>query len=146
MKTLLRYVIALYAILIGVGVSAQQIINITDFGATPNTREDCREAFAKAVEACGGKDATIVFPKGEYHFYQAAGEQRTRAMRLHRAKNITIEGSGSEFVFHGNMGIMMIEHCENITVRNLSTDWERTYISQGEFVEVADDHIDLRID
>ena len=55
-------------------------------------------------------------------------------------------GAAYPFVFHGNMGIMMIEHCENITVRNLSTDWERTYISQGEFVEVADDHIDLRID
>ena len=146
MKTILHYAIALYTILVGSNLSAQQIINITDFGATPNSREDCREAFAKAVEACEGRDATILFPKGEYHFYQVAGEQRTTAMRLHRAKNITIEGNGSELIFHGNLGIMRIEHCENITVRNLSTDWERTYISQGEFVEVADDHIDLRID
>ena len=73
MKTILRYAIALYTILVGSNLSAQQIINITDFGATPNSREDCREAFARAVQACGGKDATIVFPKGEYHFYQAAG-------------------------------------------------------------------------
>lgn len=146
MKTILHYAIALYALLVGVGASAQQIIKITDFGASPNSREDCREAFAKALEACEGKDATILFPKGEYHFYQAAGEQCTRAMKLHRAKNLTIDGGGSEFIFHGNMGIMVIDHCENISVRNFSTDWERTYISQGEFVGVADDHIDLRID
>lgn len=146
MKTILHYAIALYALLVGVGASAQQIIKITDFGASPNSREDCREAFAKALEACEGKDATILFPKGEYHFYQAAGEQRTTAMKLHRAKNLTIDGGGSEFIFHGNMGIMVIDHCENISVRNFSTDWERTYISQGEFVGVADDHIDLRID
>ena len=70
MKTILRYAIALYAILVGVGVSAQQIINITDFGATPNSREDCREAFAKAVEACGvrmqpsySQRANIIFIK-----------------------------------------------------------------------------------
>ena len=124
----------------------QRQVFVTDYGAKPDSCEDCCEAFRRAVDACGGKDAVIVFPKGEYHFWQQANEQSTTAMDLRNVENVTIEGNGSEFVFHGNMRILAIEHSSNVVVRNFSTDWERAYISQGEFVEITDSYVDLLID
>ena len=57
-----------------------------------------------------------------------------------------VDGGGSEFVFHGRMKVFHVEDCENVTLRNFSTDWDRPYISQGEFVAVTPQYVDLRID
>ena len=125
---------------------AQQRIRVTDFGAKPNSGEDTRLAFQRAVASCGGKNAIIEFPKGRYDFYQQESEESTTAMHLRDAENITIEGNGSEFFFHGKMRVVLVEQSQGITLRNFSTDWERTYISQGEFVNIQPDYVDLRID
>ena len=124
----------------------QQRLSVTDFGAKPGSGEDTRLAFQRAVKACGGKDAIIEFPKGRYDFYPQEGSDATTAMQLRDAENITIEGNGSEFFFHGKMRVVLVEKSSNVTLRNFSTDWERTYISQGEFVDIQPDHVDLRID
>ena len=67
-------------------------------------------------------------------------------MALRGARNIVVDGGGSEFVFHGRMKVFHVEDCENVTLRNFSTDWDRPYISQGEFVAVTPQYVDLRID
>ena len=114
----------------------QQRIRVTDFGAKPGSGEDTRHAFQRAVEACGGKNAIIEFPKGRYDFWQEEGRESSTAMHLHDVENITIEGNGSEFVFHGKMRVMLVEKSQGVVLRNFSTDWDRPYISQGEFVAV----------
>ena len=124
----------------------QRIIKVTDYGAKPNSREDSREAFRKALEACGGKNAIIEFPKGRYDFWQAEDENSTTAMAIHNAENLTIDGKGSEFVFHGKMRILLVHNSSNVKLRNFSTDWERTYITQGEFMAITDEYVDLKID
>lgn len=121
-------------------------IKLTDYGAKPDSKENTCEAFRRAVKACGGRNAIIEFPKGRYDFWQNPNEDATTAMLLRNAHNITIEGNGSEFVFHGKMRIILVEKSHNITLRNFSTDWDRTYISQGEFVEITDRYVDLKID
>ena len=123
-----------------------QRISVTDFGALPNSREDTREAFARAIEACGGRDAIIEFPQGRYDFWADSLQDITTAMYLRDARNITIEGNGSEFVFHGKMQIVFVERSQGVSLRNFTTDWDRPYISQGEFVAIGDGYVDLRID
>lgn len=124
----------------------QQRIRVTDFGAKPNSGEDTRLAFQRAVESCGGKNAIIEFPKGRYDFFQQEGRESAAAMHLRDAENITIDGCGSEFVFHGKMRVALVEQSQGVALRNFSTDWERTYISQGEFINIQPDYVDLRID
>ncbi|MBQ5875614.1 MAG: hypothetical protein IIW60_07060, partial [Alistipes sp.] len=76
-------------------VQAQQPlrrISVTDFGALPNSREDTREAFVRAIEACGGRDAIIEFPQGRYDFWPDTLQDATTAMYLGNVRNLTIEG------------------------------------------------------
>lgn len=121
-------------------------IRVTDYGAVPDSGAAANGAFARALEACGGHDAVIVFPRGRYDFHPDPDSEQTIAMALRGARNIEVDGGGSEFVFHGRMKVFHVEDCENVTLRNFSTDWDRPYISQGEFVSVTPQYVDLRID
>lgn len=121
-------------------------IRVTDYGAVPDSGAAANGAFARALEACGGHDAVIVFPRGRYDFHPDPDSEQTIAMALRGARNIVVDGGGSEFVFHGRMKVFHVEDCENVTLRNFSTDWDRPYISQGEFVAVTPQYVDLRID
>ena len=147
MKRIFTLIISLVAL--AQVVQAQQPlqrISVTDFGAKPDSREDTRAAFARAIEACGGRDAVIEFPQGRYDFWADSLQDITTAMYLRDARNITIEGNGSEFVFHGKMQIVFVERSQGVSLRNFTTDWDRPYISQGEFVAIGDGYVDLRID
>lgn len=141
-----RFFTLIFLLLFALQTFGQQRIRVTDFGAKPSSGEDTRLAFQRAVEACGGRDAVIEFPKGRYDFWQEAGKESSTAMQLINAHNITIEGNGSEFVFHGKMRVILVEESQGVVLRNFSTDWERPYISQGEFVAIESDYVDLRID
>lgn len=121
-------------------------IRVTDYGAVPDSGAAANGAFTRALEACGGHDAVIVFPRGRYDFHPDPDSEQTIAMALRGARNIVVDGGGSEFVFHGRMKVFHVEDCENVTLRNFSTDWDRPYISQGEFVAVTPQYVDLRID
>ncbi len=147
MKLLTTIISAL--ILFSNTASAQQElkrISIADYGIAPNSRQAANEAFRRALEATGGKNAVISFPKGRYDFWQDFSKPQTTAMELKNLENIIIEGNGSDFVFHGRMKVLHIENCTNFTARNFTTDWERPYITQGEFVRITPEYVDLRID
>jgi len=91
----------------------------------------------------------ITFEKGTYHFYpDKAYEVYSNisnhddvviytAFPLQEFKNLTIDGQGSTFIFHGRMIPFLIENSENITIANVSVDWEVPFHSEG--VIVAND-------
>ena len=119
MKRIFTLIISFVAL--ALTVQAQhpiQRISVTDFGAKPDSREDTSAAFARAVEACGGRDAIIEFPQGCYDFWPDSLQSVPTAMYLRDARNITVEGNGSEFVFHGKMRIAFVERSQNIVLRN----------------------------
>ncbi|WP_282037788.1 alpha-1,3-galactosidase-related protein [Saccharicrinis aurantiacus] len=88
----------------------------------------------------------IKFEKGVYHFYPEKALEMfcyisnhedvvTRtAFPLIDFENITIDGQGSEFIFHGLMIPFIIEGGKNITVKNLSVDWKNPFHSEGTVV------------
>lgn len=125
--------------------AAPQRILVTDFGAKPGSREDAVPAVCKALEACKRHDsAVLVFPRGRYDFYEPAGH--TYGITLDLQKNLTIDGDGSELVFHGIMGISVVSRSENITFRNFSVDWDSPFIVQGVVTESGDEYVDVRFD
>lgn len=128
---------------------AQTGISICDFGGEPNSHTDVMPAVKKALQYCEGRsDIVINFPRGRYDFYPESDniDVADIGFRLSGLKDLTIDGGGSEFIFHGRMGIAVIDSCSNVTMRDFSIDWDRPWISQAEIVASTDDHLDIRID
>ena len=140
-------------------VAVGKVIRVTDFGATPDSRTDAVQCVRAALEACRKESAAIlVFPKGRYDFWP---EQSARIeyfesnttnnnpkicpVVLKGMKNLTIEGNGSEFVCHGRMQPLTLENCTGITVRNLNIDWDIPFAAHAKIMQVAKEHIDIRI-
>ena len=105
------------------------------------------------------KDIKLVFEKGIYHFYndKAFGKYhpitnhdniyRYCAFPLIDASNIEIDGGGSEFIFHGVITPFIVENSENISIKNLSIDWEEPFYLQGEVIanNIEESTIDLKV-
>ena len=131
-------------------VYAENTLQITDFGAKPDSWNDATPAIKRALEACRGQEnITLNFPKGRYDLWPVnfdSDSQATIGFDLRNLKNVTIEGNGSELIFHGRMQIAFIQSCENLNFQNFSIDWDRPYISQAEIVTATDDYLDVKID
>lgn len=61
-------------------------------------------------------------------------------------KNLTIDGGGATFIFHGEIVPFILDGSENVTIKNCSIDWKRPFYSQGEIVRVDDDGIEVKMD
>lgn len=129
---------------------SQQSVSITDFGYTPGSKENVIPALRRAIEKCRTYDSAILtFPNGRYDFSSVSNDPMkiTVGIDLRKMKNITVEGNGSEFIFHGRrMQIANVDSCTNIILRNFSIDWDRPYISQATIVKVSDSFLDVKID
>lgn len=102
---------------------------------------------------------TIVFPKGEYHFFRTCARGKYHAVTNHDngykyfafplegLRNVEIDGQGSAFVFHGVMTPFLVEHSEHITLKNFSIDWEEPFYIQGTVVasDPENSTVDLRL-
>lgn len=132
-------------------------ISVTDYGAKSGSFENAEPAIKKAIEACKKNNkARLVFPKGRYDFWPEYAERRnyfisntssetecpskikTIGLLFEGVKNLTIEGNGSLFVFHGKMITFALDHCENIHLQNIQMDFERPTMSEMTFREVSD--------
>lgn len=149
MTRYLLYISFLCYCLAVAGKSSVPLLNITEFGAVPNSRQSANpaveQAIAKVRKQGGG---TIVFPKGRYDFFQdfCHPDSMTIAFYLLHTRNVTIDGQGSEFIFHGSMRVCKVEGASNTILKNFTVDWERPYISQAEIIAKGDDYLDLSID
>jgi len=129
-------------------VSAQ-VIDVTQFGATPSSFADATESVKKAIEATRGQSKSVLnFPKGRYdfwpedatetHYYISNSSSEVEyplkkqrvGLFLKGLKNITIEGNGSLFVFHGKMITWVLDSSENISIQNLEINYERPGMSE----------------
>ncbi len=126
---------------------SQEYVRITDFGVNPDDTVNVVPAFNKALRSCAGKeDPVLLFPEGTYHFRKESAREVEPGMLLNGIQNITIDGEGSEFVFHGKMQVVSMYNCRNIILKNFSVDWQNPFISQGELLETGDNYIDVGID
>lgn len=146
-----------------------QIIEVATFGVLPNSFADATAGVKKAIEAGKIQEQTVInFPKGRYDFWpdqavetnyyisNSSSEEEFPVKKqkvglfLKGMKNVTIEGNGSVFIFHGKMITWVLDGSENITIRNLSINYERPGMSEmtikqiNETSVVADVHPDSK--
>ncbi|TXG39102.1 right-handed parallel beta-helix repeat-containing protein [Seonamhaeicola maritimus] len=111
---------------------------------TSEISEDATPAVVSRILSAGEKAISeIKFEKGTYHFYPDKGKESFEYISNHcdlmvstpfpieHFKNLTIDGQGSTFIFHGVMIPFLIENSENIEVKNVTIDWHEPFHSEG---------------
>ena len=136
-----------------------KIINIKDFGLEPNKKQDGSFSVLRAMQYCKtNKNTTILFPKGEYEFWPDLAYEKLYCISNHDGdelkriisplidmKDITIDGQGSNFIFHGLAIPFALEKSNNVHIKNINIDWERPTHSQGEIICSSNTNIDIKI-
>lgn len=121
-------------------------VRITDFGITPNTRQNTSIAVQKALEKIKemkGQKCVLFFPKGRYNFFMDGASTKEYyisnhdqdnpkkvGIALESINNLTVDGDGSEFIFHGRMLPISLIDSKTNTLKNFSIDFENPHIQQ----------------
>ncbi len=154
---ILQYLSSFMVMLLMAACAGDETLLITDFGGAAGG-PDCTPAVIKALESArNGKNTTLVFPKGTYHFYPDFGKERYMFVSnndpglkriifpLLQMDNLTIDGQGSEFIFHGMVNPFAIEHSKNIFLKNFSIDFQRPFHSEAIISSVGEGYLDVEI-
>jgi len=113
------------------------------------------DALAKSASA----EPTVVrIPAGTYHFFFEKGLVQTHFVSNHdqenpksvglsfqNLKNVTFDGNGSTFIFHGKMVPVVLKNCENCTLKNFRIDFDHPAISQVKVLENVPDGLTLEL-
>lgn len=136
-----------------------------DHGILPDKGMDCCASISSLLAEIKESNipANIVFEKGRYDFLSenaekipyfisnTASEQEnpdvTKKVVFHMTgmHNLTIEGNDTLFIMHGRCIPFVIDNCQNITIRNISLDYERATMSEMRVTAIGDDYIDFDI-
>lgn len=136
------------------------VINVADFGLKPGTKENAIPAIIKALEECRKHPNSILkFEKGRYDFMidpshtKVYFESNTTndapknlAVLIEDFKGLTLDGDGSEFIFHGAIQPITVDHSSNIIVRNVNIDWDIPLTAQAKVLATSSHNIDMEID
>ncbi len=152
--------LALLFIISGCRNESVSIIRMSDFGLKPNTRENAIPAIKKAVAECKKHPGSVLlFEKGRYDFMIDSTHRRVYfesnttndapknlAILLDECKGLILDGGNSDFVFHGAIQPVTIDHSDNITIKNLNIDWDIPLTAQAKIVATSPKNIDIEID
>lgn len=124
------------------GEAEATVIDATAYGADPSGAKDSAKAIQKAIEAAKQVDGPVIinFPKGEYQIYpdkayerelyisNTVGQDQNYKMKkigflLEDMEDVTVEGNGSLFMFHGKMTTYTTINCKNVKFQNFATDF-----------------------
>lgn len=131
---------------------------LRDYGAIADDGIDDVRAVKKALADCKTLGAKkLVLEKGQYDFYPTfAGERycyisnndeglKRIAFDLKDINDLTIDGQGAQFMFHGFMSPFVLEGSNNIIIKNLSIDYSRTFHSEAIILGYDAEGMDVEI-
>ena len=146
-------VLSLCLVLSCTTLSAQKVYEISAFGLKANSSKNASPVLQKALakikaEYKEGEKVILRFPEGRYEFHEKGAAVREYyisnhdqtnpkkvGIALEDMKNLTLDGQGSEFVFHGRMLPVSLLRSENCLLKNFSIDFENPHIAQVKIVE-----------
>ncbi|MDE6189505.1 MAG: right-handed parallel beta-helix repeat-containing protein [Clostridia bacterium] len=144
------------------------IINAENYSIIPDSDASValQEAFAELAKTDGEK--TLLFKKGEYHFYSdkvysnklfitnTVGDKEWKkgevphlnraAVWLEGQKDLTVDGNGSTFVIHGSMTNVVIKDCLNVKLVNVAFVAENPDMHELKVVAKDKRHVDFQLD
>lgn len=156
----------LVCILFGGTAIAQQkdTVRVSDFGAQPNSYENCVTKLQNAIAECKQSGAKVLsFSNGRYDIWpegairkeyfisntsteaECPSKVKTIGLLFEGLKDLTIAGNGATLMFHGEMTTVALEHCTNMRIQNLHIDFERPAGSEMTFTKVGEGDIEVAI-
>ncbi|MBK3519670.1 right-handed parallel beta-helix repeat-containing protein [Carboxylicivirga marina] len=163
MKLYQKYIVLIFLVL-ATGFQACTnkngiVINVEEYGIKADTQECIVAQINQLIENLDEQPTTIVFPKGRYDFYPDSNYLRPYfetntydvnpkrlGILLDKKSNITIDGQGSEFIYHGHIQPFTLDHSSNITLKNINIDWDIPLTAESEVMEASSSHLLLKID
>ena len=138
----LKIFTTILALLSIIGTYGQKVLDMKDFNI--EGVKDVTPIVVEALEKCKKEGISkLIFPKGTYHFYPTYapeffceitnndnGLKRT-SFPLIDFHDFIVDGNGSDFIYHGKMIPFIIEESSNVTITNLSIDWEVPFALEG---------------
>ena len=129
----------------------EKVYDATSYGVVPNTDADMAglvaQMLAEVKAEAGGKAVTIRFAPGTYHFYPEGAvrkeyyisnhdqhKDRAVGIAVEEFENLTLDGCGADFLFHGRMLPMSVVGTSKCTLRNFSIDFVTPHIAQAEVI------------
>ncbi len=162
MKNTQSVICLIILILIFVGCNQKQvvIIRMADYNLKPDSKENAIPFIIKAMTECKKhSNSILLFEKGKYDFRidpsftKEYFESNTTndgpknlAILIEGCNGLTLDGGGSEFVFHGAIQPITVNHSENITIQNVNIDWDIPLTAQAKVLAISPKNIDLEID
>ncbi|MEC0128027.1 right-handed parallel beta-helix repeat-containing protein [Paenibacillus pabuli] len=140
-------------------------VRLIDYGAMPDSELDTQPAMARAIRAAFEIPGPVVLDcaRGRYHFYpekairapyyisNTTSEEenqdvtKTIAILLKGMNDVTLEGNGSLFIFHGKQTLFLLDKCTNVEIRNLRTDYHQPTVTEMTIISTGKRHFDARI-
>lgn len=68
------------------------------------------------------------------------------AFVLKDLENVTLDFGGAILYMQGKVQPFVIENCKNITIKNVALQYDRSHFTEGEILEIDEEHIRLKID
>ena len=123
-----------------------RIIDVSEFGIVPG--KDVTLELNDLVQSLQEEEnVTLYFPEGQYDFYPDNAFEVYRAVANHDDglkrmafplfghKNLTIEGNGSLFMFHGRMVPFTLDAVSQVNLRNFVIDFIRPFHAELTVIE-----------
>jgi len=131
-----------------------------EFGIVPGSRDDQSGAFRQALQALReAPGSTLVLDKGDYHFWHTGTLPRHFHVSNHDQpvwqpvsiplvdlQNVSIDGQGSTFLFHGKLQPVLVQDSSKVTLRGISIDYAIPHHSQGVITRVGPDAYEINVD
>lgn len=156
MRTSVVYAAILLASLtVSASAGEGRVVDVATFGAKCDGSDTTPAVRAALDEVRRTKAAKLVFSAGRYDFWPDQAVERYLfvsnndeglkriAFSLDGIENLEIDGHGARFVFHGWITPFALDRARDITLKNFSIDWDRTFHNEGKVIEVHDDGLTL---
>lgn len=139
--------------------AGSKVVEMRNYGLVPNTHENLSPKLQKALQdiksqVTPGDKVTLLFESGRYDFHPEGAAVReyyisnhdqdnpkTVGFPLEDWKELTVDGQGADFIFHGRMLPLSLLRSENCTLRNFSIDFETPQITQVKVLKNGEEGI-----
>lgn len=151
MRTNFLYFFIFIFLLSGISVQGKNY-DLRKYGLKANSTENSAPLLSAAIkkilsEHQGNTPIVLKFAKGNYHFYPTTELEREYyisnhdqsnpkkvGIALEGLENLTLDGQGADFIFHGRMLPLSVIDCKNCSFENFSIDFENPHITQMKVV------------
>ena len=153
MKKTMTCWLALLLIGLCPALQAQKVYEAARFGLKADSKKNAAPLVQKMLdriqaEVTPEEEVIIRFEEGQYEFHEKGAAIRTYYISNHDQtlpkkvgislegwKNLTLDGQGARFVFHGRMLPLSLLRSENCRLQNFSIDFATPHIAQVTVVE-----------